>query len=410
MNTAQNTLFDFSPTPAKSSRSTPRQPQLITNHCKPKGDLFGDVPEVRFSVRYFSGSTAKNDAAGIMASGLALGITATEVKNHIPIGQARDYLRKGGRVFIDSGVFGNYMSRMDAVQTGKPIPGKVSFEDVINVYEQVIENMSVTDLAGLALVMPDEINAQAETLALLRQHRTLIRRYIDLGIDVIVPVQKGAMPVQWALHETVVILGTGNFRAGVPSKAAAMSDAEVRSLRHHRFHLLGRAAEGLPLRRRGYALVEANPGADLSCDANMLRPFYADIAVEQQARREQLGSEIAFTQVMDDTELIFAVLHDRAWMSKAEVTAIAEAIAPYFGAQSAGEWIKAHQAAPLATFINERYGEEQCDLMTDRLYHDGLPGIFHLRATARISQATRVGQVRDYALRVASRFGEMAQG
>jgi hypothetical protein len=405
--TQQARLFDIPPPSFPAQGLAPRvrlvRPPKI---ARPKTDLFGSLPEVVFSTRFFSGSTARNDCSGIVAARLPLGVAATEMKSSVSFFQVRDYLRSGHSVFIDSGVFGNHMAREKAAAEGAPLPPPVRFEDVFAVYDQVTAGLPPEALSRLTLVMPDAIGQQHVTLQLIREHRAKILDYITSGVDVILPVQRGEMPAQWALREIAHILGTERFRAGVPSKAAAMSEAEVRTLRHPRFHVLGRAADGFPLRRRGYLLLEGNPEADLTCDANMVRPAYSAISALQREQSEQLGKTIAFSDAVDDTELIYAVLSLSNWMSAAEVTAVANLFGTLYGLQSATEWIAAHRADPLESFISVRHGEEAVDIWTTCLYQFGLPAVFRQRAKGAISAQTRVLEVRNTALAVAERFGE----
>lgn len=402
---AQSSLFDI-PARTTATRRALRPATPSMREPRQREDLFGQVPELRFSTRFFSGASATNDAAGIIAAGLPLGVAATEMRTSMIFYQMRNYLRDGHQAFCDSGVFGNFMARGKAAEAGLPMPAEITFEEIFGVYDRLIAGLSGDVLGRLFLVMPDAIGDQGGSLALARQHREKIRIYIDAGIDVIIPIQRGEKPAQAALLEVIEILGTADFRAGVPSKAEAMSEKGIRTLRHGRFHILGRAAEGLPLRRRAYALIESNPGADLTCDANMLRPFYSTIAITQNAARESLGKATAFADAIDDTELAFSVLNDPDWMSQTEVEAVATAFGRIFGPQQVKDWIAAHKKDGLKEFIASKYSDEAADSLADLLYRHGLPAVFHKRAASSLSKQARVSEIKAIANAIALRFDD----
>jgi hypothetical protein len=321
------------------------------------------------------------------------------------VAEVRAYLRRGQRVFVDTGAFGIFKIQECARAAGQPAPAGIDFDAILGLYDQLLADLPSDARARLALVMPDCVGDQDGTLALLARYREKVSAYIADGVDVIVAVQSGQRPAQHALVETVRILGTDAFRAGVPSRAAAMSDRELGSLRHRRFHLLGQAAPTKSLHRRAFLLVHGNGLAvDITADANVLRAHYHRIAAGQRARCAQIGTTLAFGEIVDDTELIADIVDGTRWLSGAELRALRMVIECLFGPQPESAWKRVQRTDSLGDYLGERYGENATEAFVDHLYRAGLQGIFETRARGVVSQQARIAQVRNTALAIAERF------
>lgn len=211
-------------------------------------------------VIYRSGMSSRSDFAGYAGAGVPVGVAILDVSRPV-FEMFLGYNGAGGRVFVDSNAF-------SAFRKGE----EVDFGQVLGRYEELVERAARPEL--LALVMPDRIGDQQGTLALLAEYRERVRRFVATGADVLVPLQKGALSLAEVYRETVAVLGTDNFRVGLPSNEEAVSEEEllefVAEVKPRRLHLLGIARQkrlgGLVERLR-----ELSPCTHVSTDANHLR-------------------------------------------------------------------------------------------------------------------------------------------
>lgn len=98
--------------------------------------------------------------------------------------------------------------------------------------------------ARLHIVAPDVIGDQAASLALLAQHRGIVREIIAAGHDVLVPVQRGAMTPYQAWR--------ARHAAGYWSRAYADAMNHARSLEPGRGALFGRGSSTWTVRQEGW--------------------------------------------------------------------------------------------------------------------------------------------------------------
>ena len=187
------------------------------------------------------------------------------------------------------------------------------------------------------------------SIALCQQYRERIVSFIATGADVIIPIHKGRLPVH-EVGELLISMFGPEIRFGIPSNAAALSDQELAKVRHSRFHILGKATLDAKLRRRAYTILEGNPGADLSCDANLIRSRLVDVS---QVHKALIGAvDDPFAEVFDDTELIYEVIHGTAWMKKAQIAFIA-GLYGISDSVTIQRWVKAHKDVGLEALIEE---------------------------------------------------------
>lgn len=167
---------------------------------------------------------------------------------------------------------------------------------------------------------------------------------MENGVNVIVPIQRGPCRAGQTAERVFEILGTRKVALGIPSKAAAMDVADIATIRHDRFHVLGRCALTMQLYARVYSFLEKNVGATVTCDANRIRACLPNITYEHATLIEEHEGE-EWSGMFDDTELPFAVVNTPGWMTAPQVTALAKA----FGVSSTVEirkWIKTHKFNP----------------------------------------------------------------
>lgn len=225
-------------------------------------DLFDvDHSAPRLSIAFRSGMSADGDFRGAEAAGSAIGVVATELTSKLIFLAAPRVLAAGGALFVDSGAFSE-------VKTGE----EPDFNAVLVVYSAICGSVKrEEDRARLFVVAPDKVGDQLETLARLARYRARVCKLIEEGCSVIVPIQRGALAAAVMLDRVAEVLGTRDFVAGIPANKDALSIADCATLRHDRFHILGRVQVNADQAARIHALTFHNPGAVLTADANWLR-------------------------------------------------------------------------------------------------------------------------------------------
>ncbi len=304
------------------------------------GGLFAlkdTISPERFSANFHSGGSAYFDALGLTMAGKDVGVVADLVRPRV-MHLLKSYLSRGGKCFVDSGAYGRFAKWKE----GKADTPLADFQKVFAVYDELVDGTPAAYRHNLHLVMPDVLAHPEWSLALLQEHRSKILGYIDAGVSVIVPLQKGPTPAGITADKVADILGTREITLGIPSAAAAMSLSDVASIRGFgRFHILGRASMGLPLFKIAYAFLENCPGAQVTCDANQLRSNTPLISHEH-ARLNEAHCDQAWDGSFDQTELISEVVCGQGWMSERYV----KAIAGFYGVTDAKrlkEWVRQHR-------------------------------------------------------------------
>ena len=220
---------------------------------------------------FYSGMSAKSDLLGAMDAGVPIGVVADKITTASLALSIPSYLDRGGHVFIDSGAF-----HREASPDWPMILDRYAF--IANLTDRP-ENLYV--------VAPDVVGDQEASLQLLEAWRTPVRALIARGVQVIVPIQSGKLTAQDVRDHLVALLQTERFTIGIPSNRAALSITDCQLLRHARFHILGRVCMDDLQVARLEALLEQNPEAIISADANWLRSRL--LAVTGETREIQVA-------------------------------------------------------------------------------------------------------------------------
>lgn len=253
-----------------------------------------------------SGMSAKSDLRAAMDAHVPIGIVAGLVNGIRLLISLPQYMNHGGKVFVDSGAFRFF-------GTSEAPDWKAVFRD----YETLLDMTDAPE--NLSIVAPDKVGDQAETLRLLAEHRERIRAWIDRGARVVVAIQLGAMAPKDMLEAIKATLGTDQFVAGIPSNKAPMSVADCATLRHGRFHFLGRVQPDAEHRERVAVMVANNPDAEFSADATWMRSRFDKIGQEVEAVREKIrdraGADVGHLHIDHPrvTALRRMLVADRAW-------------------------------------------------------------------------------------------------
>jgi len=194
---------------------------------------------------FHSGINDKGEIRGLQMSGRHIGITASCMRP----GMLRELsIGRHGltRLFVDSGAFGE-VDRKDVFRVVKPITHEV-WTKRLKLYRWA----AATYRSRAYLVAPDRVANQEVTLERMARYWFDISYCAAMGARIIVPVQKGAMPMGEFFKLAVATLGLGSFPAesgvavaGIPMMKDATSIAELRAFCETlpwfgcRIHLLG---------------------------------------------------------------------------------------------------------------------------------------------------------------------------
>lgn len=145
----------------------------------------------------------------------------------------------GSQVFVDSGAFSEVSFAGGERKVVRPID-HAEWERRLAKMTQIAEALG----SKAYLVAPDAVGDQQETLERLQRYAHVVRRWRDVGANVIVPIQKGPLPQAQFDRECAAILGFSDYVRGIPSKKAAATTAEIVELVASlpvgsRVHLLG---------------------------------------------------------------------------------------------------------------------------------------------------------------------------
>ena len=247
-------------------------------------------------IAYHSGMSSQSDLRAAIDEHVAVGLVANRISLCARLRSLPNYLNAGGQVFVDSGAF---EARRKGIQ--------LDWEVVFQAYE-VILNM--TDRPqGLSIVAPDVIGDQIETLHLWQRYSLRVQTWIDAGVRVIVPLQRGNLSAGEMLELAKRIFQRDRFTAGIPSNLDAMSPNDCATLFHHDFHILGRVAINEELQLKLDSLLANNPSARYTADANWMRSRISKIAKAVPQIHDPLKHRFASRR----TRAVRAVLQEEAY-------------------------------------------------------------------------------------------------
>lgn len=191
-------------------------------------------------LHFDSGVNTPGDARGLVMSAHHIGITCGEIRPKL-IAELEMLAFPMARLFVDSGAFSEV-----SFETGAP----VVIEPITDA--MWIERFELYAWAAIHygrrayVVAPDMVGNQVVTLERLRKFAIYVAVVAAHGAQIIVPVQKGAMPMSAMFAHAVEILGLAALPiAGVPMKKDATSMADLAELVGSlpwfgaRVHLLG---------------------------------------------------------------------------------------------------------------------------------------------------------------------------
>lgn len=172
------------------------------------------------------------------------------------------------KIFVDSGAFGEVSFGAQGPEISGPITEQ-EWEKRLTKYDRLARVLG----KRVYLVAPDCVAHQAETLERLRRYAGRVARWLADGANVIVPVQKGELPMDIFASQACQILGVMEDEViwGVPMKKDATSleelQAFVESVQPARIHLLGCGARSKGYKAARRAVAEACETTEVYSDA-----------------------------------------------------------------------------------------------------------------------------------------------
>lgn len=227
---------------------------------------------VQAGAHFASGVNHPGEIRGLALSGRHAGITASELRTGL-LEELDNYTHCMFELFVDSGAF----SEVEFTAEGPRVVAEITDADWAARFE-VYERVARTFGRRARVVAPDRVGCQATTLARLERYAARVAAVAALGAQVIVPVQKGALPMSAMFRRACEIL---NLRtapiAGVPMKKDATSLEDlaelVASLPWYgaRVHLLGLGPESKRFAAAIRTIKRIRPNAEITSDSVTIR-------------------------------------------------------------------------------------------------------------------------------------------
>lgn len=265
------------------------------------GDLFGFAGQDLLLAgvrRYASGVAAPAIWAGYAAAGVPMCLVAARLPREA-VARALAYRRAGHSVLVDSGAF-----------VFRKKPWALNWDSVLAVYQALADGPGTR----LSLILPDVVGDQVGSIALAAAHGLKLARLAAQGHEMLVPMQRGAIPLHRYFQLYVAALGFKPGGFAIPSNAAAMPVAELAGLRvirgaPRRVHFLGISRRSAALAERLELLHSFWPYVTVSGDACEHRAQVGEKRPVTKHRREVLQAKVELAvETLDDTE-------DPAWES-----------------------------------------------------------------------------------------------
>lgn len=299
------------------------------------------------NAHFSSGVNHPGEARGLALSGRHVGITFGEIREGL---LAELELSAGGmmELFVDSGAFSEV--KLDAAVGRLVIVKPISHAGWLARFE-LYAWAATTFRRRACVVAPDCVGDQDETLARLQRYAAHVAVVAALGAQIIVPVQKGALPMSKMFERACAILNLSALPiAGVPMKKDATSIADLAELCESlpwygaRVHLLGLGPESRRFAAAIRCIKQIRPNATITSDSVTIRRLvgrkngrgggpraitrYQDearaLGITQPAEVKQFALQ---RQGRDEYEQILDRAHAAGWFDEELYDSLEEAIA-----------------------------------------------------------------------------------
>lgn len=267
---------------------------------------------------FVSGMNSPADFAGVASADAPIGLQVAEI-GATTEKMMMDYNARGGHLFIDSGAFTAFMKQ----QT-------IDFDQVLRRYRQLGEKFPRPE--NVAVVAPDVVGNMDASAELQQAYLRELRELQHLGLNVLVPFQKGWGMKRYRSHYQAMKMAlTAPFTIAIPCNAKAWGVQDlakmIAAVRPDRVHLLGVG------KRKLWQFVDAvltsAPNCLISADANRVRAMIGEgRPVTEHARRnlreveEQARQE--FAEEFDSTEYAFEAHNTPGYFTQEQARMLAK--------------------------------------------------------------------------------------
>jgi hypothetical protein len=177
----------------------------------------------------------------------------------------------GARVFVDSGAFSEVGFGPQGPFVAEPI-SDAEWRKRLALYVTLAEKIG----DKLYAVAPDQVAFQAETLERMARYAPEMQKVATLGANVLVPCQKGALPLPefWAAAKAALGVPESQLVAAIPMKKDATSTEDfaafLAAAKPARVHLLGLGPKSDRFEEVVAAAKAASPETELFCDSVLI--------------------------------------------------------------------------------------------------------------------------------------------
>lgn len=190
---------------------------------------------------YFaSGSNRPGQPTAMANVGMDIGVAADQVSPTVEA-ELKGLAGTDVLVFVDSGAFGEVSFQGGELVVTKPI-SDAEWAKRLSLYKRLGAVLG----DQLVAVAPDRVGSQDETLARLERYKADVLELREMGVRVLVAIQKGALSQADFAAKVDEILGANWWTPALPCKKAATTPAEVEAFLAARapkhVHLLGLGA------------------------------------------------------------------------------------------------------------------------------------------------------------------------
>ena len=287
--------------------------QKIVDTARALYDWGADHAELQ-SVYYASGSSRPGYVWGFAAIGQAAMVTTNEWQSARKVGKllsesCEDALHAAGREFpesrvaLDSGAFGRCVENFPRKDGSVPHPEldigihcphpftSSEWQEHFDLGNRLAD----TYASRLLFIAPDVVGSQDATLALLGEWRHEVVALLDLGVRVMVVMQKGAASQAEFDVAVQALLGRNDYVRGIPCAKGATTVEEIEAFAAARqprwMHLLGLGlwAGKDKARLAAEAVARVNPGSQLSYDSCLITNSVAKVGRTSHPRETTEG-------------------------------------------------------------------------------------------------------------------------
>lgn len=254
-------------------------------------------PRIEMPPIYFaSGTNHAGEVKGFAAVGQPMG-AAVDKCNEPCLRAYEDLAEAGIPVFMDSGAFSEVEPQFRTRGSAKEFVGfrdkrpitPADWRERLDIYHRLAATLGPL----LYVVAPDKVGDQQATLERLARYRDDVRHLISAGVNVIVPLQGGALSLAEFDRQVQRVLGTDRYVVGFPMKKGATSPEAIGDFvarrRPDAVHMLGLGEKNPHVERVMEIVRKASPSTKISLDSVKISSQVGWEYKQYVERMEKLG-------------------------------------------------------------------------------------------------------------------------